>query len=153
MAQPVFKTGGARQTALEGSTPSPLRDLEMSGDENDALRRLPSVDRLAVSVARATLAERRAELLAGAEDDVDLLARASERLHPSLRRVLNATGVVVHTNLGRAPLARAARAAVARAARWWLWAEKASRSSREMPHWSAIISAPMPWPTRPPLGA
>jgi L-seryl-tRNA(Ser) seleniumtransferase len=90
----------------------------MSGEPNDALRRLPSVDRLAVSVARATLAERRAELLAGAEDgdEVDLLARASERLRPSLRRVLNATGVVVHTNLGRAPLARVARAAVTRAA-------------------------------------
>jgi L-seryl-tRNA(Ser) seleniumtransferase len=92
----------------------------MSDDDNDALRRLPSVDRLAVSVARATLAERRAELLAGAgagpDGEVDLIARASERLRPSLRRVLNATGVVVHTNLGRAPLARAARAAVARAA-------------------------------------
>ena len=35
---------------------------------------------------------------------------------PSLRRVLNATGVIVHTNLGRAPLAAAAREAVARAA-------------------------------------
>ncbi|HWF72700.1 MAG TPA: L-seryl-tRNA(Sec) selenium transferase [Solirubrobacteraceae bacterium] len=89
----------------------------MSGDSSDALRRLPSVDRLAVSVARATLAERRAELLSGsAEENADLLERASERLRPSLRRVLNATGVVVHTNLGRAPLARAARAAVARAA-------------------------------------
>jgi L-seryl-tRNA(Ser) seleniumtransferase len=90
----------------------------MSGNDNDALRRLPSVDRLAVSVARATLAERRAELLAGAgaEDDVDLVARASGRLLPSLRRVLNATGVVVHTNLGRAPLADAARAAVSRVA-------------------------------------
>lgn len=82
----------------------------------DALRRLPSVDRLAIAVARATLAERRAELLDGADDDVDLLARANDRLLPSLRRVLNATGVVVHTNLGRAPLAPAARAAVARAA-------------------------------------
>jgi L-seryl-tRNA(Ser) seleniumtransferase len=91
----------------------------MSGDPGDALRRLPSVDRLAVSVARATLAERRAELLAGGPelaDDVDLIARASERLRPSLRRVLNATGVVVHTGLGRAPLARAARAAVNRTA-------------------------------------
>jgi L-seryl-tRNA(Ser) seleniumtransferase len=82
----------------------------------DALRRLPSVDRLAIAVARATLAERRAELLDGADDDVDLLARANDRLLPSLRRVLNATGVVVHTNLGRAPLAPTARAAVARAA-------------------------------------
>src|SRR5205807_1044764 len=35
---------------------------------------------------------------------------------PSLRRVLNATGVIVHTNLGRAPLAAAAREAVSRAA-------------------------------------
>jgi L-seryl-tRNA(Ser) seleniumtransferase len=32
---------------------------------------------------------------------------------PSLRRVINATGVVIHTNLGRAPLARAAADRVA----------------------------------------
>lgn len=82
-----------------------------------ALRRLPAVDRLAVSVARSTLAERRAEILAGASDDVDLVARAAGRLNPSLRPVLNATGVIVHTNLGRAPLAASARAAVARVAR------------------------------------
>jgi L-seryl-tRNA(Ser) seleniumtransferase len=82
----------------------------------ERLRELPAVDRLATSVARAELAARRDELLAGASDEVDLVARARERLRPSLRRVLNATGVVVHTNLGRAPLSAAARAAVAEAA-------------------------------------
>ena len=40
---------------------------------------------------------------------LDELARARR---PSLRRVLNATGVLVHTNLGRAPLAEAALARV-----------------------------------------
>jgi L-seryl-tRNA(Ser) seleniumtransferase len=85
-------------------------------ERTDRLRELPSVDRLATSVARAELDARRAELLAGATDDVDLVARARGRLRPHLRRVLNATGVVVHTNLGRAPLSAAARAAVARAA-------------------------------------
>jgi len=82
----------------------------------ERLRALPSVDRLATSVARAELAERRAEVLGGAADEADLVARARERLRPAPRRVLNATGVVVHTNLGRAPLAAAARAAVASAA-------------------------------------
>jgi L-seryl-tRNA(Ser) seleniumtransferase len=80
------------------------------------LRDLPSVDRLATSVARAVLDERRAELLGGARDDADLVERAAARLRPSLRRVVNATGVIVHTNLGRAPLSDAARAAVNRAA-------------------------------------
>src|SRR5919204_3868426 len=82
----------------------------------ERLRDLPSVDRLATSVARAELAARRDELLAGASDDVDLVARARARLRPSPRRVLNATGVVVHTNLGRAPLAPSARAALTAAA-------------------------------------
>ena len=86
-------------------------------DRRERLRALPSVDRLATAVARAELADRRAELLNGAENEPDLVVRAQSRLRPSYRRVLNATGVVVHTNLGRAPLAAAAREAVARAAR------------------------------------
>lgn len=86
------------------------------GHDADRLRDLPSVDRLATSVARAVVGERRDELLAGARDEADLVERATKRLEPSLRRVVNATGVIVHTNLGRAPLAAAAQVAVARAA-------------------------------------
>jgi len=39
-------------------------------------------------------------------------AELRARLPESLRRVINATGVIIHTNLGRAPLARAAREAI-----------------------------------------
>jgi L-seryl-tRNA(Ser) seleniumtransferase len=99
----------------KGATTAPEETL--GAETRRRLRELPSVDRLAVSVARAELAERRRELLAGEPAEDDLLERARTRLRPSLRRVLNATGVIVHTNLGRAPLAPAAREAVARAAR------------------------------------
>ena len=87
---------------------------------NELANELQAPHALAVQAARATIEERRTELRDGATDDPDLLARARERVarakKPSLRRVLNATGVIVHTNLGRAPLAAAAREAVTRAA-------------------------------------
>ena len=90
----------------------------MANDTKNSLRALPSVDRLAVAVARAELAERREEILTSLDggDAVDLVAGARARLRPSSTRVLNATGVIVHTNLGRAPLAPSVRAAVAAAA-------------------------------------
>ena len=88
------------------------------------LRDLPSVDRLladerlraladehghelVLAAARAALARAREEIKAGFEQE-DLPARAimelDRLLAPRLRRVINGTGVVVHTNLGRAPL-------------------------------------------------
>jgi L-seryl-tRNA(Ser) seleniumtransferase len=83
------------------------------------LRDLPSVDELArdagdplaVEAAREVLARAREEIQAGV-DPGDLRERLADELAaartPSLTRVLNATGVIVHTNLGRAPLAEAA---------------------------------------------
>jgi len=83
------------------------------------LRDLPSVDELArgsddplaVEAARLVLARAREDIQAGS-DPGDLPARLAEELSsaraPRLRRALNATGVIVHTNLGRAPLAESA---------------------------------------------
>ena len=68
---------------------------------------------LLVAALREQLEAERAG--APATDD-ERLARVEERLRgwtaPSLRRVINASGVVLHTNLGRAPLAGSAVAAV-----------------------------------------
>ncbi|HLY39551.1 MAG TPA: L-seryl-tRNA(Sec) selenium transferase [Candidatus Binatia bacterium] len=102
-----------------------------------ARRAIPSVDRLlgtaggtelvhryrrerVVEAIRTVLADVRRE--GGSVPDVgDLVARAGARLEqaaaPRLGPVVNATGVIVHTNLGRAALAEDAVAAVVEAAR------------------------------------
>jgi L-seryl-tRNA(Ser) seleniumtransferase len=78
---------------------------------------------LVLEAVRDELAAQRARLARGAQAvDSEALAAASARraeaaFRPGLRRVLNATGVVLHTNLGRAPLSPRARAAVAGVAR------------------------------------
>lgn len=82
------------------------------------------------SLARQVTDELRRELLAGASAErprpadncspANLLMEAEKRLATAhrieaaqgLRRVINATGVVLHTNLGRAPLSEAARRAI-----------------------------------------
>ncbi|HET8559523.1 MAG TPA: L-seryl-tRNA(Sec) selenium transferase [Marmoricola sp.] len=78
-----------------------------------------AVERLGRSLVKATVADvldacRRGEV---APDDVTTAVLSALPASPtSLRRVLNATGVVVHTNLGRAPLSAAAVEALAVAA-------------------------------------
>jgi len=93
------------------------------------LRDLPSVDRLlgdevlaaaprplATAAARLAL-DRARDAIRSGDDPGNPVATARaelERLRaPSLRRVLNATGVIVHTNLGRSPLPAAALERVA----------------------------------------
>ncbi|MFN2512697.1 MAG: L-seryl-tRNA(Sec) selenium transferase [Pyrinomonadaceae bacterium] len=109
--------------------------------KTNALRLLPSVDQLLRTVtagslrnlvgltrltilARAVTDEMRAKILASempnGETRETLLLRAEQRLREfgeeegksGIRRVINVTGVILHTNLGRAPLSRAACAAV-----------------------------------------
>ncbi|MFQ3567625.1 MAG: L-seryl-tRNA(Sec) selenium transferase [Aggregatilineales bacterium] len=112
----------------------------MSTSARNPLRALPSVDALINSVGgaalverygrsstvealRAALAEARARLRSEANGDLgaayapaDLLDAAAARLHaafaPSLRPVINASGIIIHTNLGRAPLSEAAQRAL-----------------------------------------
>jgi L-seryl-tRNA(Ser) seleniumtransferase len=117
------------------------------------LRDLPSVDELAreagdplaVDAARVVIERAREEIQAGA-DPGDLATRLREELadarRPRLRRVLNATGVIVHTNLGRAPLAEEAVDRVTDAARGYSNLEydlaEGARGSRQQ-HVAAVL--------------
>jgi L-seryl-tRNA(Ser) seleniumtransferase len=123
------------------------------------LRSLPSVDKvlndgrfsgvaknyphdLVVSVIRETLEQARQSILAGKSPaSLDgIVTTTLERLEaifsPSLRRVINASGVILHTNLGRAPLSNEALAAMTEAGRGYtnleFDLESGSRSSRHV---------------------
>lgn len=101
------------------------------GDLNERLRKIPAVDRviaaldeasspIVTAAARHAVEDVRSKVRAGAatprfEDVVDAahrLVRAHQRA--LLRPVINATGVLIHTNLGRVPLGDTQRAAVDR---------------------------------------
>jgi L-seryl-tRNA(Ser) seleniumtransferase len=115
----------------------------LTGDQADLLRQIPSVDELlsqprlaalakrvsrevVVEIARTVLAELRGRIAGegtaavAALDSVTLeerIASIVERmLASSLQPVINATGVILHTNLGRAPLSAAAAEEIQRSA-------------------------------------
>ncbi|HEY2049236.1 MAG TPA: L-seryl-tRNA(Sec) selenium transferase [Caulobacteraceae bacterium] len=116
----------------DGQGPEPV------AGPSEALRALPQVQKLletpqaqallqdygreiVVDALRAAVDKARTALRAGGQPpDIDTLtSRAAEVLalgaRPHLQRVINATGVILHTNLGRAPLPAAALEAMARA--------------------------------------
>jgi len=107
---------------------------------SEELRKLPSVDELlrseifapsikeygrelAVEAAREAIDKARRKILAGEscppfeEIAREAIAILSEKFAPSILPVINATGVIIHTNLGRAPLSAEARAAMEMVAR------------------------------------
>ena len=101
----------------------PRRDLPSVGAllETGAVRALLDVAPrpLVVEAVRATVARARETASAPADDAgwaEAIAARLADATRPSLRRVINATGVVLHTNLGRAPLADVALDAIAETA-------------------------------------
>jgi L-seryl-tRNA(Ser) seleniumtransferase len=105
---------------------SGLPSVESLLQQGEAAVLIAEFGRPAVTVAiRASLAQARAELLesraAVIPGDSFFIQVAARRLHedarPSLRRVFNLTGTVLHTNLGRATLPEEAIDAVALAAR------------------------------------
>ena len=109
-------------------------------DVSVKLRSLPSVDRVLSQPALSEALERwpRPQIVEAVRAELDIarslltngrevssaageIAESAERalnnrLQPSLRRIINATGVVIHTNLGRAPVSDAAARAMSEAA-------------------------------------
>jgi L-seryl-tRNA(Ser) seleniumtransferase len=115
--------------------------------KNYFLRKIPSVDeilkkteeegelrypRSAVVKAVQTLLEEKRRKILSMEDITaikeDMLfdlpaahikTKIEEMIHPSMKRVINATGIIVHTNLGRAPLSEQALQAIEHAGRYY----------------------------------
>ena len=101
---------------------SPLRQLPQVEEvlHESALSNLKGVSRnIIVDAVRSEIEKRRKAILGGVEADVraasvaqDAAARVRALTTPSLKRVINATGVILHTNLGRSALAPEAIEAV-----------------------------------------
>ncbi|MFN2635364.1 MAG: L-seryl-tRNA(Sec) selenium transferase [Thermoanaerobaculia bacterium] len=106
-----------------GPPEAPPDKADSRADRPDHPRRPPSMDSLLSDAAAGELLaafgreavkeELRRAIADGSTESSEILSRGrqslSTRFAPSLRRVINGTGVLLHTNLGRAPLSDAAR--------------------------------------------
>jgi L-seryl-tRNA(Ser) seleniumtransferase len=127
---------------------NPFRNLPSVNEilEAASIRRLleDHAHELVVTAIRAELATLRTSIREGTAVDgqaaieavaARVAARLADELQPKLRTVINATGIILHTNLGRAPQAEAAALAAAEAARGYLNLEldlaSGKRSSRQ----------------------
>ncbi len=135
-------------------TANPLRSLPPVTAILDASRGLEAAhgrDRI-VAAARVELDGLRDRLRAGESLDGEatlesIVGRVATRVEsaarPRLRTVINATGIVLHTNLGRSPLAESAAQAAFDSARGYLNLEidlnSGMRSSRQNPIREAIV--------------
>ncbi len=120
------------------SSPAQKRATPAASARAALLRQIPSVDEvlnrpetaklvqlagraLATSAIRETLADLRAHARNGtpllpfdvSELQSAIARKLNDKIVPSLRPVINATGVVLHTNLGRAPLSKESAARIA----------------------------------------
>jgi|RhiMetdeSRZDD1v2_1073273.scaffolds.fasta_scaffold138083_3 L-seryl-tRNA(Ser) seleniumtransferase len=101
--------------------PTPTGPVPPRPPSMDALLRDPEAALPLTRFGREAVKEELRRAIAGGETRPDALwdcaRRALERrFAPTLTRAVNATGVLLHTNLGRAPLGEGARAAIADAA-------------------------------------
>jgi len=107
--------GSTWQTCPVASSANPYRDLPPVDQVADGLGETGLPRPLVVDCARSALDLARNEIAGGGEPDVnriaaDLVARLQRS---ATHKVINASGVLLHTNLGRAPLSsRAAEAAL-----------------------------------------
>jgi L-seryl-tRNA(Ser) seleniumtransferase len=131
---------------LDNMSTNPFRHLPSVNALLDlpALQALPHPRDAVVAAVRSELDELREQLsknvaLDGQTEPAQVaqrvIARLDRELRPKLRTVINATGIVLHTNLGRAPIAEAAAKAAYEAARGYLNLEldldSGKRSSRQ----------------------
>jgi len=127
----VFKTVGRLEKATAGSIPASSETLKMKKSSQSSLSQLPQIERLLEAdelkywfprLSRPLVARLAAETIEEARERIQageafpgagaivraVLKRCRETAKRRIHHLINATGVMLHTNLGRAPISRTA---------------------------------------------